>query len=111
MNLVPESVANASGYRPYERYYMRKIYFVLSYDPTATDQIDVANAGTYKNYYFVEGDRPYIRRETLVENCFIRPGLCSVVEMWTIPIRHSGDCVLSNMSIFASSRPVGTTKV
>lgn len=48
MNLVPESVANASGYRPYERYYMRKIYFVLSYDPTATDQIDVANAGTYK---------------------------------------------------------------
>lgn len=75
MNLVPESVANASGYRPYERYYMRKIYFVLSYDPTATDQIDVANAGTYKNYYFVEGDRPYIRRETLVENCFIRPGL------------------------------------
>ena len=111
MNLVPESVANASGYRPYERYYMRKIYFVLSYDPTATDQIDVANAGTYKNYYFVEGDRPYIRRETLVENCFIRPGLLSVVEMWTIPIRHSGDCVLSNMSIFASSRPVGTTKV
>ena len=41
---------------------------------------------------------------------FVR-GCCSVVEMWTIPIRHSGDCVLSNMSIFASSRPVGTTKV
>lgn len=111
MNLVPESVANASGYRPYERYYMRKIYFVLSYDPTATDQIDVANAGTYKNYYFVEAialifdGKHWWRIVSFVRGC------CSVVEMWTIPIRHSGDCVLSNMSIFASSRPVGTTKV
>lgn len=75
MNIRPDSLVNASGYRPYERYYMRKIYFVLSYDPTATDAIDVSNAGMYKNYYFIEGDRPYIRRETLVENCFIRPGL------------------------------------
>ena len=75
MNIRPDSAVNASGYRPYERYYMRNIYFVLSYDPTATDAIDVSNAGEYKNYYFIEGERPYIRRETLVENCFIRPGL------------------------------------
>ena len=75
LNIRPDSMVNGSGYRPYERYYMRKIYFVLSYDPTAADAIDVSNAGVYKNYYFIEGDHPYIHRETLVENCFIRPGL------------------------------------
>ena len=63
MSLLPDSIANASGYRPYERYYMRNIYFVLAYDPSATEQIDLSNAGSYKGYYFIEGEHPYIRRE------------------------------------------------
>lgn len=75
LNLLPDSAVNTSSYRPYERYYMRKIYFVLSYDLTAADPIDVSQAVVYKNYHFIEGKHPYIHRETLVENCFIRPGL------------------------------------
>ncbi len=74
MNFAPETVANATGYFPYERYYMNRIFFVLSHDPSVDVTVDVDEAKRYHSYYFIEGERPYIRRQTLIESCFVRPG-------------------------------------
>ncbi len=72
MSLLPREQAEASGYLPYERYYMRNVYFVL--DHPETNVIDFSDAILHHGYHFVEGDKPYIRRNTLIENCYIQPG-------------------------------------
>ncbi len=74
MNLVPQEQAEESGYAPYERYYVRNVYFVLEHDSLNYNQLSLSNAVLYKGYYFVEGGNPYIRRNTLIENCYIQPG-------------------------------------
>ncbi len=72
MRLLPQEQAEVSGYAPYERYYMRNVYFVL--EQSDNNHIDLSSATLYKGYYFVDGDNPYIRRNTLIENCYIHPG-------------------------------------
>ena len=106
LTIRPDSLVNTERYRPYERYYMHNIYFVLSYDPAAADRIDVSNAGMYKNYYFIDGEHPYIRRENVGRELFHTAG-ASVQQsrLSTIPIPLSAVCALSSMSTFVLSWP------
>ena len=79
LNVLPRRIQNADGtyttllHQPYR---IGRVVFQTDYDPMDI----VLNQGVkkdtvhYKGYEIVSGNKKYLKKEVLVENCFIRPG-------------------------------------
>lgn len=80
LNLMPALQAtpeNGTINRSHKPYRMRNIYFITNYDPVNSSlngTADITDTIGYKSFYILYGKKKYIRKETLVENCFLRPG-------------------------------------
>lgn len=79
LNLMPIQVEtnNQLVYQKHEKYRIHNVYFVTNYDPMKVDQsmrFGVKDTTFYKGYYVLYGEKHFIRRSTLIHNCFIVPG-------------------------------------
>lgn len=79
LNLMPIRIetSNQLIHKKHEKYRIRNVYFVTNYDPMKVDQtmrFGVKDTAEYKGYYVLYGEKHFIRRSTLVHNCFIVPG-------------------------------------
>lgn len=75
---VPEQLPDGETvYKEHEPYRIRNVYFITDYDPMSIDQSSryvVKDTVEYKGYYILYGDKKFLRKETLVNNCYILPG-------------------------------------
>ena len=76
LRLNPPPVNDTIAYAPYTPYYVRDVYLMVGYDPLRfeenkqkTDSVEM-----YKGFHIVYGPHRNIRKEPLIENCFLTPG-------------------------------------
>ena len=78
LNLMPMPV-ESNGQLVYEKhktYRINQVYFITNYDPmnTSTEQTEVLDTVDYKGYKILYGEKRFIKKSTLVNNCYIEPG-------------------------------------
>ncbi len=79
LNLMPIPV-EAGGQLVYEKhktYRINLVYFITNYDPMSTEsdkRFEVRDTVDYKGYKILYGDNRFIKKSTLVNNCYIEPG-------------------------------------
>lgn len=80
LNLMPipvERENNELVYRKHDIYLINDIYFVTNYNPMSLEQdkrFNVKDTVEYKGYYILYGDKQYLKKEVLINNCFLQPG-------------------------------------
>ncbi|MCH5328798.1 MAG: BamA/TamA family outer membrane protein [Coprobacter sp.] len=80
LNLMPIPIETGTSemiYRKHDTYRIREVYFVTNYDGMNLEpekRFDVQDSLIYKGYHIWYGNKRYLKEETLVNNCFIRPG-------------------------------------
>lgn len=68
---------NKIEYKDHEIYLINNVYFVTNYNPMILDEnkrYDVKDTVEYKGYYILYGEKHYLKKETLINNCYIEPG-------------------------------------
>lgn len=78
LNVLPQQLMEKDGEwtsRPHQTYHVNRVIFMTDYDPMNLTALPAERDTTlYKGYEIISGKHPYLRNESLVENCFIRPG-------------------------------------
>lgn len=79
LNLMPIPVENGGKllYEKHKTYRINQVCFITNYDPMSTDdskRFEVRDTVYYKGYKILYGDKRFIRKSTLINNCYIEPG-------------------------------------
>lgn len=102
LNLMPPLLQDTTRsdmvFSKHEVYHIRNVYFMTDYNPMNIEQdlrFNVKDTVDYKGFRIFYGNKKYLTPATLVENCYIRPGM-----------RYSNRAVDNTFSAFGRLRVV-----
>lgn len=76
--LIQDTARSAMVFSQHKVYHIRNVYFMTDYNPMNIEQdrrFNVKDTVDYKNFRIFYGDKKYLTPATLVENCYIHPGM------------------------------------
>ena len=83
LNLSDIPVADSSrkelvSFKRHDTYTVRDVYFITDYNPMGSspeERYSIKDTILYKGFYILYGEKEYLHPATLVENCYIIPGM------------------------------------